>query len=908
MKGHLFVSLLVLIVLSFSLYGFREPKRSHPIASQGVSARFNQAYGKLPLAFEPNQGQTDASVKFLARGSGYTLFITSQEAVLSLRKPGTLSRPFSGKGLRSKGFPLPTPEPAPPTILRLKLDGVQANPVFESLEQLTGISNYFIGKNPAKWHTHIPQYSKVAVHGLYPGVDMVYYGSPFDGAQGGGQGKLEYDFVVQPGADPAAIHLKVDGAQSVQVNSQGDMELQTAQGKVVFRAPTVYQEAQGQKNPLEGHYKLEEGNRVGFEVKNYDRAKPLVIDPVLDYSTYLGGSGFDFASGITVDGSGDAYVTGCAYSVDFPTASGAYQTTTGGGLSDVFVAEMNPSGTSLVYSTYLGGDGTDSGLGIALGGSGNVYVTGETSSTNFPTTPGVFQTVNGGTFYKVFVTELNPSGTSLVYSTYLGGNSYDFGEAIAVDGSGNAYVTGYTTSANFPITSGVFQTVLGGAQNAFVTKLNFLGTALVYSTYLGGNNSDSGFGIAVDGSGNAYVTGETFSTNFPTTPGTVQAVYGGIGDAFVTKLNSSGTSLAYSTYLGGGREDLGQAIAVDGSGTAYVTGYTASAIFPTTSGAFQTVFGGIADAFVTRLNSSGTSLAYSTFLGGVFEDYGYGIAVDGSGNAYVTGETFSTNFRTTPGAYQMALGGTENAFVTELDPMGSTLAYSTYLGGSGNDAGQAIALDGLGNVYVAGLARSTNFPTTTGAFQMAYGGNSNAFIAKLSISAPTPTSSPTPTSTATFSATPTSTQTATSTFTETWTATATISITSSTTLTATQTPTPTVTVTPTTSVTSTPTFTFTPACPNSFGLSKNLFRPLKDSEPFQINIRLCDEGRYQLKVYNTAGEKIRILRDNQNQPPVEESVPWDGKNRSGEAVASGVYIIQFQDSNTSRIAKILVIR
>jgi hypothetical protein len=388
----------------------------------------------------------------------------------------------------------------------------------------------------------------------------------------------------------------------------------------------------------------------------------------LIYSTYLGGNGNDYGYGIAVDGGGNAYVTGTTTSTNFPTTPGAFQTVNGGGLSDAFVTQLNADGTALVYSTYLGGSGQDEGFGIAVDGGGNAYVTGSTSSTDFPTTPGAFQTTLASSFGNAFVTKLTPDGTALAYSTYLGGYGTDVGRAIAVDGAGNACVTGGTGSTNFPTTPGAFQPTLGGTFNAFVTQLSADGTALIYSTYLGGSGSDQGFGIAVDGMGNAYVTGSTNSINFPTTPGAFQTTKGSIlaTNVFVTQLSADGTTLTYSTYLGGTNVDIGLGIAVDGAGNAYVTGWTGSTDFPTTPNAFQTESGGSYDVFVTKLSTDGTALVYSTYLGGNDADWGYAIAVDGAGSAYVTGYTNSSNFPTTPGAFQTTRTGSQNAFVTKL--------------------------------------------------------------------------------------------------------------------------------------------------------------------------------------------------------------------------------------------------
>jgi hypothetical protein len=476
-----------------------------------------------------------------------------------------------------------------------------------------------------------------------------------------------------------------------------------------------------------GGWFVERPGGWGIEVGSYDPTQLLVIDPLV-YSTYIGGSEYDRGNAIAVDGKGNAYVTGETYSTNYDVTPGAFQTDGGG---DVFVTKLSARGTVLVYSTYIGGSYGDRGYGIAVDGSGNAYVTGYTTSTDYPVTPGAFQTKNGGGLRDVFVTKLNAAGSALVYSTYIGGVFHDYGYAIAVDGSGNAYVTGYTESASYPVTPGAFQTTKGGGYDVFVTKLNETGTALVYSTYIGGSNNDVGYGIAVDGNGNAYVTGYTESTDYDVTSGAFQTTRGGYRDVFVTKLNETGTALVYSTYIGGSGGDEGYGIAVDGSGNAYVTGYTWSTDYDVTPGAFQTKNGGGRDVFVTKLNATGTALVYSTYMGGSNNDEGYGIAVDGSGNAYVTGWTLSTDYDVTPGAFQTKNGGGRDVFVTKLNATGTALVYSTYIGGSGEERGYAIAVDGSGNAYVTGYTESRNYDVTPRAFQTTNEGKQDVFVTKV---------------------------------------------------------------------------------------------------------------------------------------------------------------------------------
>jgi hypothetical protein len=724
MKHTYFACLFLLLNTTF-LFSQSNPVSLLNQADPKAQAKILDSYGKLPLSFEANHGQTDSRVKFLSRTGGYTLFLTGDEAMLALsgtktddphkaKIVGAAHSLHSGMAATKAGG-----------VLRMKLRNANPAAKVTGMEQLAGTSNYFIGNDSAKWRTNVPTYAKVKYEGIYSGIDLVYYGN---------QRQLEYDFVVAPGADPHRIKFDVRGAKRIRRDEHGDLVLKLGDDEIRWHKPVVYQEKDGAKQLIAARYAITEKNRVGFKVAKYDVSRPLYIDPLL-YSTYLGGSGVDSGYGIAVDSSGNAYVTGSTTSTDFPTMN-PLQPANGGG-SDAFVTKINPSGSALVYSTYLGGSGDDWGQGIAVDTSGNAYVTGITTSTDFPTM-NPLQAANGGG-YDAFVSKINPAGSALVYSTYLGGSGYDSGQGIAVDTSGNAYVTGITVSTNFPVTPGAFQTACGG-NCAFVTKFNPSGSALVYSTYLGGS---VGYGIAVDTSGNAYVTGYAFSTNFPVTPGAFQTTCCG---AFVTKLNPTGTALVYSTYLGGSELDEGYGIAVDSTGNAYVTGNTRSTNFPVTPGAFQTKLRGKYDAFVTKFNPTGSALVYSTYLGGSGGgkgvNWGSGIAVNSPGNASVIGYTSSNNFPITPNAFQHCLAGHTDAFVTKITPSGSALVYSTCLGGSSSQIGLGIALDSAGSAYVTGNTRSTNFPVTPGAFQTACGNPSscsNAFVTKIEMLAATTT-------------------------------------------------------------------------------------------------------------------------------------------------------------------------
>jgi len=686
----------------------------HPsLVKTDRAARLRAQFAQLPLRFEVNNGQSSGTVRFWARGSGYTLFLTATDAVLSLATARVLPRgnrhlmprittDTVGRGVVARlGLPNPMlpralqqPQQVIQSVLRLHMAGANPHPQVVGLDRLPGVSNYFIGRDPRHWRTNVPAYARVAYRNIYPGVDLVYYGN---------QGHLEYDFVVAPGASARAIRLALSGAGQVHLDRQGDVLLHLPHGDLRQVKPLVYQEEGSTRRSVSGRYVQRQGGVIGLQVGAYDQHRPLIIDPVLTYSTYLGGSGSDLGVGIAVDGAGNAYVTGGTVFSDFPTTTGAFSTTRTG-YDEAFVSKLDAAGSALVYSTYLGGSNYSSGgAGIAVDGAGNAYVTGETDSSDFPTTTGAFSTTRAGYDTNAFVSKFDATGGALVYSTYLGGHHQNNGTGIAVDEAGDAYVTGTTDSSDFPTTTGAFSTNYPGDVNAFVSKIDAAGGALVYSTYLGGSGSDLGAGIAVDGAGDAYVTGKTDSSDFPTTTGAFSTTYaGGNGDAFVSKFDAAGSALVYSTYLG-------------------------SSGFPSTA----------ANA---------------------------GIAVDRAGDAYVTGSTVSSDFPTTPGALPPPPSGSVryyDAFVSKIDAAGGTLVYSTYLGGSYDDIGRGIAIDGAGDAYVTGYTNSSDFPTTTGAFSTTFGGYDDAFVAKLSIpsDAPTPTATPIPTVTPAPTGTPTDTPT-----------------------------------------------------------------------------------------------------------------------------------------------------
>jgi hypothetical protein len=723
--------------------------------SEVQKARAVASYARLPLSFERNQGQTDPRVKFLARGNGYTLFLAPTEAILALRKPDQgSSAPRPGATIPTGGDePIDpvrkTPEKIESSLLRMKLIGANAEPFVEGRDELPGKSNYFIGNDPDKWRSDVSRYRLVRYADVYPGIDLVYYGN---------QGQLEYDFVVAPGADPGAIQLSFEGADGLRIDDVGNLVLAVPGGELVQHVPLVYQKVAGVRRRVPGHYVLEGEGRVGFKVAAHDAGRPLVIDPVLSYSTYLGGDNLDWPMGIAVDSDGYIYVTGKTTwsSNTFPTKN-AYDASYCCGESDAFVAKLDPDATgdaSLVYSTYLGGGHMDESYGIAVDDVGNAYVSGQTASYDFPT-ENAYQGSRLGT-YDAFFTILDPSGSELVYSTYLGGHGIDYGQGVAVNSDGYAYIVGNTVSGSFPVTPDAYQVTRGG-EDCFVAKLDPNATdsdaSRVYATYFGeGPGTVKCKDIAVDADGKVYVTGHLSRGNeIPTKNGYQWYYYGGPTVAFVFKLDPSipgEPGLLYSTYLGGNGYDIANGIAVDSYGYAYVTGYTGGrwSYFPTEN-AYRESKWGEYDAFVTKLNPSAAgdaSLLYSTLFGGHGDEIGESITVDNVGNAYISGTTSSTTGFPIKDAYQGSHGGgTYDNFVAKLDTNvagQAGLVYSTYLGGNGEEGGSdyysAIAVDDLGNVYVTGRTTSTDFETKH-AYQPSHAGGDKShsewdlFVVKL---------------------------------------------------------------------------------------------------------------------------------------------------------------------------------
>ncbi|MDI6768007.1 MAG: SBBP repeat-containing protein, partial [Bacteroidota bacterium] len=701
-----------------------------------------------PLLFEKNNGQVEGNVEYFAKTPrGVTYFFTKEGVTIALTKHS-----------REK-------EKTLAHSLKVNFVGANTEPTITAEDQAPSVTNYFRGKDPKKWLRHVPNFEKIRYTNIYDGIDLVYYGN--------GK-KIEYDFVVHPGADPNVIRIKYEGAEeALKLLENGSVEIATSVGMMNEMKPVAYQLCRhpelvsgseqmpkqvrhDERMGVVAQWKLCGSNELQFSIGEYDRSQILYIDPLL-YSTYLGSNHEEVAMDIAVDADGNAYIMGYTTSPNFPTTAGAYDTTFNAARMDVFISKINASGNALAWSTFLGGaDDISFGFstlfraanwpwlwvygGITLDRSDNILIAGITDGADFPTTPGAYdETYNGGA-YDVFLTKLSSLGDSLLFSTYFGGAGGEqlFGHCVAVDTSDNVYITG---SGRVPVTPGAFITEPCACTQGFIAKFNTEGS-LIYSTFLNGtidNTYTWCFGIAVDNDGNAYVTGATDQTDFPTTPSAYDTSFNGYADGFVTKMNATGSGIIFSTYVGGSdNDDRAWAITLDHHRNVYITGTTHSANYPTTFGAYDRSYNGSNDAFLTKLDSSGSSLVYSSFLGKDGYDFGVDIAVDGNNNALIFGTTSGYYFPTTPGAYDVTFNGGsggDNAgdcFLTKFNAAGSLLLYSTFLGGTNDNRPTALALDPIGNAYVTGGTLSSDFPTTSGAFDETFNESADVFVTKLS--------------------------------------------------------------------------------------------------------------------------------------------------------------------------------
>ncbi len=690
-----------------------------PAPAALASRAVHQDFAVQPLSFEPNRGQTDPAVRFLARGAGYTFFLTPAESVLVLKGAA-----------------------ADPPVFRARLTGASAESLFTGEEPLPGVSNYYGRPGGATAITGVPHYGRVRASGVYQGIDLVYYGNPE---------RLEYDFVVAPGADPSVIVFEIAGAESLRLAANGDLVLAGGGGEIRWKRPVVYQEVSGRR-PVEARFVVSEGHRVSFALGAFDPALPLVIDPALDYATYFGGTDFiaspEQAQGVGADAGGYVAIGGQTSSASFPATSGAFQKTrkgSGNFTEEAFVAKLNPNGSGLVFATYIGGTLQDQGssykMGVAIGPNGDVFAGGMTGSSDFPFTPGAFQTVSGGGD-DGWVARFDSTG-GLVWSTYLGGTAGERIYCLDVDGSSNVIVGGQTYSGNgFPSTAGAYRS--GGS--AFITKIANDGASLIWSTTLDiqGNSSSKVQGCLVDSSGSVYATGSAGPFQVTPTPGVFQPTYAA---PFIAKLNADGASLAYLTHVGGPSTSSGMDIAVNAQGEAVITGMTGNG-FPVTPGAYQTTAGAppYNDAFVAKINADATVNLFSTYLGHNSEDSGRGVGYDDQGRVWIAGNTSSTGFPTTPDALQQTWGTSwfGSPFLALLSADGSALDYSTFLNDDlkpvlfQNAETYDFTTDPTGRAYVVG-ATGDGFHTTPGAYRTAIGGNYDTFIVRFTSGAGGPT-------------------------------------------------------------------------------------------------------------------------------------------------------------------------
>ena len=714
-------------------------------AFRAASAAAFSGLSGVPLFFEAESNENPTA--FLARARTAQFLIAPNEVRMAISR--IENEPASGPLRRG----LPVHRRIASTRVA-QLTFVDSNPRARMLGSapLVGKINYFIGDDPAQWRTGIPTYGEVRITDLYPGVDLVYYGN---------QKQLEYDFTIAPGTDLASIRLHFDGPDELKLGPEGDLVLKLGDGEIRQRRPTLYQMVNGSRREVSGGYAIRGKGEVVFVAGQYDHRLPLVIDPVFDYSTYFGGNGNDAALAIKVDANGNIYIAGETLSTQFPftVPANAFQRTFQGGTvnGDAFVAKLNSAGNQLLYFTYLGSPGEDGALDLAIDQAGNAYITGFTDSSGFPVKNAIFPKIHGtpdinlGLYPNdVFVTELNTNGSALVFSTYFGGIGTEVGSAIAVDPAGYVYITGYSYSLDLPTSANSFQRFLEGGDDAFVAKFSPGGSNLVYATYLGGTSTDEGEGIAADSQGCAYVTGYTISSGFPITSNAWQSRFNNNTngftdyDAFVTKVGPFGSNLVYSTFLGGTNGDFGYRLALDTANNVYVTGSTISPDFPSTGPVAGLKVGNSGgtnllnyDAFLTRLDASGR-VTFSTLFGGVSSDAGWDVAVDPAGRAFVIGTTFSFDFPVygTFGLFSTNDLGGKDVFVTAFNTNGTAVRYSGFLGGSGDDYGYGVAVDAESSAYICGLTYSTDFPTTTGAFQRVPRGGADSFLAKIRLSEP----------------------------------------------------------------------------------------------------------------------------------------------------------------------------
>ncbi len=666
--------------------GLTEPDKA-------AKSQISENYGKLPLRFEKNTGQLNETVDFISHNNNYTLFLSPTKATFSFEKEKNINN-FVNKTKVNRE----TTNVTAIDVLTMELIGANVNAKAIEIDKLVTTSNYFLNNNEKQWQTNVENFAKVQYQNIYPGIDIAYYGN---------QRQLEYDLIVSPYTNPDIINLQFSEAQNLTINNEGDLVITVNEQEFYKKKPYAYQEINGVKQLVTTNYIVKENNKISFELGSYDVSQQLIIDPVIGYSTYLGGTGSDFSNAIAIDTTGNAYIVGYTESLNFPTNNPQQRSISG--KNDLFISKLNATGSSLAFSTYIGGSDEDFGNAIAIDSKGNVYITGYTFSNNFPVA-NPFQSKNGNTIANTggdaFVVKLNSQGNTLVYATYLGGIADDMATSIAVDSQDSVYITGFTNSANFPVVNSV-QAKSNGGFDAFITKLNATGNSMAYSSYFGGSDNDFGNAITIDKSNNAYIVGLTDSRNLPIV-NPQQSILGGDSDGFIAKFVSTGNSLSFATYFGGSNFDTITSVAVDSTNNIYVTGVTGSKDFSIMNPIQQTKADSL-DSFISKLNAAGNSLIFSTYLGGSGDEQANSIALDDKNNVYIMGVTSSTNFPLAD-ATQKTNGGQQDVFMTKINATGNSLVFSTYLGGAGNDVGASLAVDNKGNVFMTGITNSMNFP------------------------------------------------------------------------------------------------------------------------------------------------------------------------------------------------------
>jgi len=689
--------------------GWTSPTTTTPADDATVKLAAN--YGKLPLTFEANVGQTDSQVKFLNHAGSTTTYFTPSETVM------VSSTDLSTKDEDPKDPSVSLEEPnLVSDVLRMKLVNANANPTITGEDEVESKSNYFIGNDQSNWQSNITNYQKVKYSQVYDGIDLVYYGN---------NKQMEHDFIVAPYTNPSQIAFHLDGAKELYINDDGDLVAKQDYTDATFKKPHIYQESKD--NQIEGSYTIASNNTVSFELGHYDPSREVVIDPTVYFSTYLGGTGSDTAYEVAAHPDGTSVICGITTSTDFPTVS-PYQAANGGGARDIMIAKFSADGSSVVFSTYLGGNSFDDCYNLVLDGDGNSYFTGRSASSNYPTSIGAYQTSRVGGSRDAIATKLSADGSTLMYSTYVGANGSTNGSGIAIDNSGNAYLTGTTASSNFA-TAGTYQDTKPGGDDGYIAKLNSTGTAMIWATYVGGSSTDGINAIIVDGDGNGYFVGQTTSTDLPTSS-PYQAANAGSQDVIIGKISSDGTSMSYVSYLGGTGSDDGSRIDIDSSGNAYITGWTASTDFPTSSPYQNSNAGGANDSFIAKINSTGSALTYSTYLGGTGNDRASDIALRTDGSVAISVLSDSTDYPLAGANQATYAGGAYDVVVSVLSSDGSTLDYSSYFGGTGSDVAYDIAAMGDSSIYIAGETDSTNFPTTS-PYQASNAGSSDAFLMRI---------------------------------------------------------------------------------------------------------------------------------------------------------------------------------